>query len=273
MGSVLEARGVSCRIPLWSAEALLTAPEEVSALHRAYRDAGAEILTANTFRTQARTLKKVDHPGRARELTELAVELARRAGADAIVAGSIAPLEDCYEPSRAPADRALEREHREHAEHLAGAGCQLLLVETHNNHREALIATGAAMATGLPVVSSVVCDASAQLLSGESLDDTLQALIGAGVAAVGVNCLSLASARRCLPSLRGAGAPFLVSPNLAFETPSADTPFFAGAPDTVAEPGALVPEAAAWIAAGARIIGGCCGTTPEHIAALKRRYA
>ncbi len=273
-GTELERAGWTCAPPLWSAEALIEAPHEVERIHTAYAAAGAEILTANTFRTQERNLARGGHPGRARELTTLAVSRCRAAAARSRgsgplwVAGSMAPLEDCYRPELVPDDATLRREHGEHARHLAAAGCDLLLVETLNTAREARIACDAALATGLPVWVSFTCRRAARLLSGEPLAEALRDLAPLRPDAVGVNCLSLLAARDALAVLARSGFAFGVYPNLAFKTPKPDSPYRAGSRPLTSPPHRFVEEARGWWDAGARFVGGCCGTGPDHIAAL-----
>ncbi|MBL0062730.1 MAG: homocysteine S-methyltransferase family protein [bacterium] len=79
LGSELERKGVACKLPLWTAEAILEAPEQVRAVHQAYADAGAHVLTAGTFRTTRWVFSKVGMPERAKEVTKQAVEIARSA--------------------------------------------------------------------------------------------------------------------------------------------------------------------------------------------------
>ena len=142
MGTELERRGAPCELPLWSARALMDDPARVSQIHSDYAAAGAELLTANTFRTQRRTLARAGLGNRAAELSREAVRLARKAANDAgpgrtiWIAGSAAPLEDCYRPDLVPGADELEREHAEHAENLAAAGVDAILVETMNSTRD-----------------------------------------------------------------------------------------------------------------------------------------
>ena len=274
MGTLLEARGVACPPPLWTAQAMSEQPEEVAAVHRAYAAAGAEVLTANTFRTRGRSLIAARSSLNPRALTLRAVDVARRAaeredGAargrpETWVAGSLAPLEDCYRPERVPDDASLVREHREHADHLAEAGCDLILVETHNSVREARVATRAAAATGLPVWTSFVCGARARLLSGEPLAGAVQAAIDAGALAVGINCTALDHCGAALEVLAECGHPFGLAPNLRFD-PSGSAP----TADPCA-PARFAETALAWQRAGARYLGACCGSGPDHVAALRR---
>src|SRR5260221_3956648 len=129
-GTELNRRGVNTDLPLWSANALLTAPEVLGQIHADYIRAGAEMVTANTFRAHRRSLAGGGpaYGERAAELVRQAVALARAAAAPAaagrevFVAGSQAPLEDCYSPQLVPPQAECEREHAEMAQHLAAAG-------------------------------------------------------------------------------------------------------------------------------------------------------
>ena len=165
MGTQLERNGAPARLPLWSARALMENPELVLAIHRAEAAAGAEILTANTFRTHRRTLAREGLEARSAELTRMAVALAREAargaGRPVFVVGSLSPLEDCYRPDLTPDGEALEREHAMQAESLAAAGVDGIFVETQNTVREMAAATRWAKATGLPVIASMITDGRA----------------------------------------------------------------------------------------------------------------
>jgi S-methylmethionine-dependent homocysteine/selenocysteine methylase len=263
-GTELERRGARCELPLWSARALLEAPELVLRIHADYLAAGAEVLTANTFRTQARTLAGAGLAARDAELTARALDLARSAAAAAgrpvAVLGSAPPLADCFRPDLAPAGAALAREHARHAENLAGAGADAILVETMNSVREARAALVAARAVGLPAWLACVCWRGPELLSGEPLAQAVALAEAQGAAAVLVNCLPPSNVAACLPVLAGSSLPFGVYANLG-------APLAGGGRNEDCTPEAFADHVAAWLEAGARIVGGCCGTTPAHVAA------
>jgi len=271
LGSELERRGCPVGLPLWSTHGLLEAPEQVAQIHADYARAGAEILTANTFRTQRRTLERASAPGgnlglRDAELTARAVDLARR-GAGCVdrpiwVAGSAPPLEDCYRPDRVPENRDLEREHSMHMENLANAGVDLVLIETMNSVREAAVASRIAREAGLPFLVSFTSWNSARLLSGERLEEAVRRVVDHGPLAVLVNCLPASAVSACLPALQCSGLPFGVYINLG--EPGAEGDF---RPSEEHSPEEFAAHALSWIEAGARIVGGCCGTTPDHIRA------
>jgi len=273
-GTELDRRGVDTSLPLWSARALIDAPDAVRRIHRDYREAGAEVLTANTFRTHARSLRPAGLDHEAASLTLEAVEIAREvagevaATTDVWVAGSQAPLEDCYEPSRAPDDHALRVEHEAMAEALARSGVDLILVETHNTIREARAATRAATATGLPVVTSFVCDAGGRLLSGESLTEAVQAVLPFDPCVLGANCSPVPSIASMLDELRRA-APDV--PLGAWGNAGRPDPVKGWVATEAEDREAYADHAERWIERGARLVGSCCGTTPEHVAALRRR--
>lgn len=268
-GTELERRGIDTSSPQWSAAALMTAPEVVRQIHDDYVLAGAEILTANTFRTHARNLHMTDWRDRAEELTRRAVTLAREASNQADhsvwIAGSQAPLADCYSPHLTPVDEELEAEHREMSAHLAAAGVDFILVETQPTLREALAATRAAASVGLPVVTSVVCDEQACLLSGEPLAIAAPQIAALGVVALCVNCTPGDGILPALQALRTA-VPDL--PRGAYANVGRFDPIAGWVTTANADPGVYARQADEWITAGATLIGGCCGTTPEHIRRL-----
>jgi S-methylmethionine-dependent homocysteine/selenocysteine methylase len=270
MGTELQRRGLDTTLPLWSARALLNSPEAVAAIHREEAGAGADVLTANTFRTHRRTLEKEGLGERAVELTALAVALARAAakgsGREIYVAGSLSPLEDCYRPDRVPDDAALDREHREQAESLAGAGADVLLLETHNTVRELAAATRAAKATGLPVVASMVTDGTGRLLSGEPIESAVRALAILEPDALSINCVSARRLAFDLSRLSAAApeVPLGAWGNLGLPEDESGWTFA----DSLS-PEAYADCAKRWLGTGVRIVGGCCGTTPAHTAALR----
>ena len=271
MGTELQRRDADTRLPLWSARALLQDPELVWTVHSDESGAGADILTANTFRTHARSLAAAQADVDAAELTALAVGLAHRAAAvprrEIFVAGSLSPLEDCYRPDLAPDDAALAREHGAQARLLAEAGVDLILAETHNSIREAEAALRAAKATGVPVAVSLVTDGAGRLLSGEPIEEAAARLVALSPDAIGVNCVPAARMYGELERVKAAvaGVPLIAYGNLGLPEDARGWSFS----DELA-PEAYAEEAARWVALGVRIVGGCCGTTPEHTRAVRR---
>lgn len=271
MGTELERHGAATQLPLWSARALIGNPELVLAIHRDQVASGAEILTANTFRTHRRTLAKEGLEDRSAELTRTAVLLAREAARGTsrhvFVAGSLSPLEDCYRPDLAPPGEALEREHATQARALAAAGVDLILVETQNSVRELSAATRWARDTGLPVIASMITDGEGRLLSGEAIEEAAASLATLKIDALSINCVPARRLAADLARLAAAapGVPLAAYGNLGRPTAEDARIFTEDVPPE--EYAALARE---WIRIGARVVGGCCGTTSAHTAALHR---
>ena len=139
------------------------------------------------------------------------------------------------------------------------------MIETTNTVREGVAALRAA--SGLPCLVSFACGSSARLLSGESLRDAIRAVAPLEPLAVLVNCLPPSAVAACLPVLREGGLPFGVYANLGEPAGDGSRRSEDMLPERFAD------TAEHWMRAGARLVGGCCGTTPEHIAALAARLA
>lgn len=266
-GTELNRRGVDTGLPLWSTQALLDAPDVLREVHTDYIAAGAEAITANTFRTNRRTLERDGIGERAAELTQLAVEIARdAAGESAFVFGSQPPLEDCYSPQLTPDDAALQREHAEWSKHLADAAVDAILVETHHTVREAAAAAQAAKETGLPFIVSFVCGNDGRLLSGESLMQAALAVRPFDPLAVGVNCIPADDVPFLLQELNDSVGNVAFAAYANIGRPDVDQ----GWTNTDAQdPQSYAAMAAGWLRFGVKILGGCCGTTPGHIDRLR----
>lgn len=267
-GTELNRRGVDTGLPLWSANALTTDTglNVLRQIHLDYLNAGAEVLTTNTFRAHRRALAGKGHA--ARELTRRAVAIAQEAvaqsGQQARVAGAVAPLEDCYRPELVPSDDECRAEHSERIEHLVDAGVDLLLIETMNSIREAVIAAKLATTTGRPTWVSFVCDREGRILSGESVAVAAQILLPLGVTALGVNCGPAHTLGKPLAELRatcGPDFPLIAYGNIGY----ADEAQGWINTDAV-DPESYLQYAQTW---PAQLVGGCCGTTPEHIRRLR----
>jgi S-methylmethionine-dependent homocysteine/selenocysteine methylase len=275
-GTELGRRGADISTPLWSARAIIEAPELLAQIHRDYLEAGAGAITTATFRTHRRSLAKAGMDDRAAELTRQAVEIARRVRdevkPDALVLGSVGPLEDCYHPEQSPSAEACAAEHAEMIRHLLDAGVDAILIETMNTLREA----SAAAAQTRKLISGTsggwmigfITKSSGPpgiLFDGDSIIDLLGTLHDAE--AVGVNCVAAQSVEPQVRLLRR-----LLPPEVRVMA-YANT----GEPDDVggwhdsnaADPQRYAEYAASWVEAGASVLGGCCGTTPETIRALQ----
>jgi S-methylmethionine-dependent homocysteine/selenocysteine methylase len=269
MGTELQRRGVDTGLPLWSARALKTDPATVRQIHLEYLEAGCDIITANTFRTTRRTFHRARLPDESASLTKKAVTIAQNARVAfperrVLIAGSMAPLEDCYRPDLAPSRHAMEDEHRELAGRLAAAGVDFILLETMNTLREASIACAAACKTGLEVVVSFLCDPEGNLYSGEPLEDAAGEITRLNPVAFSINCVSVRHLPEAIRRLRQASTlPFGVYANVGLPEQEQGWTF---THDVFEEE--YAKHAGQWLSLGAAFIGGCCGTTPAYILKL-----
>lgn len=289
LGTELERRGVPTPAPLWSAAALDSHPQVVEAIHRDYVTAGADIIVANTFRTGVRALRAAGMLDRGEKLNRKAVELARRAAVPAdtnhgtdppppggkiphfvrndgiLIAASVAPVEDCYNPHLVPEESVLDEEHGRMMVWLAAAEPDLVWIETIGTVREARAAARAASNAGLSFTISFVTREDGDLLSGEPIEDAVAAVEHLNPLAIGLNCIPPAGVTALLPRLRSTTAlPLITYAQINNPTPTPGWSYSQhAAPDEYAEHVKL------WSDLGATIVGGCCGTTPAHICAVR----
>ncbi len=244
-----------------------THPEEVEAIHRAYLDAGCDILTANTF--GANRYKLEGRP--VRETVEAALELAKRArgGRPAWIAMDIGPTGRLLRPS---GDLDFEEAYEAFAEAAqagAAAGADLMLIETMSDTYEMKAAVLAAKETGLPVFATMAFDQGGRLLTGGGVDAAVALLEGLGVDALGMNCgMGPAQMLSLLPRLREAASlPLMICPNAGLPRRENGRDCYDVPPEEFAAALRRMAEGGAWV------LGGCCGTTPGHLAAARRACA
>lgn len=272
-GTELNRRGVDTSLPLWSARALIEAPGVLKQIHLDYLKAGAEVLISNTFRTHRRSLAQAGIGERAKELTILAVQIAQEAiqehrangGRPAWVAGSIAPLEDCYSPELVPPQEECIKEHTEMAADLAEGGADFLLIETMNTIREAQAAAQAAQDTGLPFSVSFVLRTDGKLFSGESLEEVAKAIEPYDPIMLGINCTPSTTITNSLAQLQKlTRLPTSGYGNIGHTD---DIHGWENTDDVTPEEYAELAKE--WQSMNLRMLGGCCGTSPAYIEAVR----
>ena len=284
LGSELVRRGVR-----WRWHGLRTDPQEVASLHVEYIEAGADVIRTNTSQLNHRLylnvfrspghMRHIGAPGletRAHELTLRAVDLARQArgttGRDVAIAGVMAPLEHPYRPDLAPDPTAARPEHWQIASWLKEGGVDLILLESMNTVGEARAAAEAALSSGLPVWASFVIGPEGKVLGGDDLGECARAMQALGVKAVLVNCAPPEDIGPAVESLAAeTDLPVGAFAHIGkFDPPSWKFEFhprFAATDDW--PPDRYAEAATSWRDAGARVVGGCCGTGPSHVTALR----
>lgn len=267
MGTSLHAAG----LPYSSCfeELNVRQPAVVQAVHRSFTACGCHVLTANTFGANMYRLKAHGLEARVREFNAAGVALARSEAEPvaAFVAGSVGPTGLLFRDVAEREHPAVVAAFRDQCDALVGAGADALLLETFRHSGELLLAVRAAVAargtSTAPVIASVSIDDSGTTADGVDPRALAAQLAAAGADAVGVNCASgpgpvLAAVER----IRDAGLPLVARPNAGLPRLHAGVLTYG----VTAEDFGLA--AGRLFAAGAAAVGGCCGTTPEHVRSI-----
>src|ERR1700677_1476063 len=273
MGTVLYARGIF--ISRCYDELNLSDPGLILSIHEEYLQSGAEILETNTFGANRFRLARHGLAGKVAEINTAGVRLARQAvehlrdkqAGEAWVAGSVGPLGVRLEPLGKTGLDEARAAFAEQISALAGAGVDMLIIETMpalNEAQQALIAARE-MAPNLPVLVMVTVDDESNCLDGSSPQQAAARLTEWGAQAIGVNCSTgPATVLTAIESMRKATTvPLAAMPNAGMPRAVEGRNIYLCSPEYMAS------FARKAIAAGAQIVGGCCGTTPNHIRAMR----
>ena len=263
MGTELLRRGVPTPLPLWSAPALAEHADIVESIHRDYVSAGCHLVSTNTFRTSWYLMER-HNPDAWETWNRRAVQLARRAAGDrAWVLGSVTTLEDCYRPDLVPEALELHRYHRRQVDLLVELGVDGLLLETFNTLRELDAAFDAAARHDLPVLASVVLRDAAHLYDRTPLAGLIQWARRARPDVLCVNCASPETLDGAVRWLRE----YLDVPVGAYANVGRSGGEMGFVFTRAYSPGDYARWCVRWTRLGVRVIGGCCGTTPDHMRA------
>jgi methionine synthase I (cobalamin-dependent)/5,10-methylenetetrahydrofolate reductase len=260
MGTMLYSRGIF--INRCYDELNLSQPGLIKEIHQSYAQAGAEVIETNTFGANAVRLGQHNLADQMAAINRAGVELARAAAPEAFIAGAIGPLGARIEPLGKISFAEARGYFRAQAEALAAAGADLILLETFGDGaeiREAIL--GAREACALPIVAHMTIDDDGRALDGSEPADCAIRMEAAGADVIGLNCsvgpVNMLEALEAMS--RATTLPLAAQPN-------------AGKPRTIdgralylVSPEYMADYARQYIQAGAKLVGGCCGTTPEHI--------
>ncbi len=286
MGTMLHARGIG--FDKCFDELNLTNPAAVAEIHREYIEAGAQLVITNTFGANRYKLSKHGLEEDAAEINRAGVELAKRVVAasfrEVLIAGDVGPLGVRIAPFGRVKPEEARAAFAEQIKALTEAGADLIVIETMSDLYEiqeairaakSVVGAGLAPAQGrpqglpLPVVASVTFTRDDRTLLGDDPAKVAQTLAQAGADVIGVNCSGGPSQLlRILKQMRHAvpdrSAKFWVKPNAGWPEQVGGRIMYPADPEYFGEYAISLREA------GANIVGGCCGTTPQHIAAMKK---
>ena len=270
MGTLLFSRGVPQRACL--EELVSSQPAMVGAAHREYLEAGAELIETLSFGANRHRLAAWGLEGSVGDLNRRAARIAREArevsGREALVGGSVGPLGSPARGMPAMSEAQIRAIFREQIDALLEGGSDLIVLETFSDINQLVLAVDEArLASDVPVIASLTFGEELRLADGSSPTAAASALAAAGADAIGINCG--AGPVACLDALEAMGRPADGEPARSI-LPNAGLPqrldgrFVYAASATYF--GTVMPRL---LAAGAQIVGGCCGTTPEHIAEMR----
>lgn len=262
MGSNLEAKGKTSE-KNWSANANHMFPDTVVSLHKEYVEAGADILTSNTFRTNPAVIQSFEKRQIFDEV-KLAVDLIKevRNDHDFLIAGSNPPAEDCYTRKRTLTLKELERNHALHIDFLMENEVDFILNETQSHSDEIKLITDYCHRHKIPFVISLYSDEHLKLLSGEKVLSILPSIIESEPLALSFNCISLETFKKFKNTVvtdypggfyLNCGSSEVESKNLS----------------CTVSPKEYLDEVKPLIDKNTVFIGSCCGSTPEHIKLLR----
>jgi methionine synthase I (cobalamin-dependent)/5,10-methylenetetrahydrofolate reductase len=269
MGTILHARGVGFDRSF--DELNISDPALVAEVHREYIEAGSQIIYANTFSANRYKLAEHGLEGKVAEINKAGVELAKRVVAasfkDVLVAGDVGPLGVRLAPFGRVTVEQAKAAFTEQIDALCKAGVDLLVIETFGDLYEIREAVTAARAfCDLPIIASVTFTRDDRTILGDTPSQVAQVLQAAGADLIGANCSGgpaqifriVSQMKQAVPEI-----PFIVKPNAGWPEQVGGRVMYSAGPDYFGE------YAQSFTELGVAIIGGCCGTTPAHIAQMR----
>lgn len=268
-GTNLQAMGIQPGTP--PEDLVMDDPDTILKLETAFVEAGSDIILTCTFGGTGLRMQESKYAGRAPEVNLRAVELAQKAASkrdDVLVAGSMGPTGALLQPYGPLTPEEVTATYAEQAKALAEGGVDLLLIETMFAFNEADAAfEGARSVTDLPIVVSFSYDSGTRTMMGVKPMDVVQSYQKKGAALVGANCgTTLENMEQIIKEYTetAPGSPLWAKPNAGLPRMGAESDI--GVYDvTPEEMGAFAKK---YVALGARVVGGCCGSTPEHVAGI-----
>ncbi len=264
MGSMLQNMSVKSEGSLWMSFANIKSPDKVFEVHKKYIEAGADIITTNTFRTNPHAVKyfsKIDSQRLIKEGVALAVQA--KGNFPVFIAGSNAPAEDCYQTERTISQKELRENHQAHINLLMNAGCDFILNETQSHFDEIKIICKHCYKEEIPFVVSFFFNNEMKLLSGENLFDVVNFVIDYQPIAIGFNCIMPDTFREASSKISG-------KYNWGFYLNCGKGDFR----DENIKCGVLPDEYLAYVKTYLKkepsFIGSCCGSSPQHIKKIRR---
>jgi homocysteine S-methyltransferase len=266
MGSLLQEMNVKTKGSLWMSYANIENPEKVFEIHKKYIDAGADIITTNTFRTNPSALKGSANSRLNQDmLVKKSVSLAFRAKdkMPVFVAGSNAPAEDCYQEKRTLSIKDITYNHHKHIDLLISSGCDFILNETQSHFDEIKIIAEYCNKNNIPYILSLFFKNDLKLLSGENLFNVVKFVLDNEPLAVGFNCIIPETFKKALLKLNN-------TYNWGFYLNCGSGNYSDEIIKCGVSPKEFVKQIKLSLKKNPSFIGSCCGSSPAHIKEIKK---
>jgi len=264
MGSLLQQKGFESCGASWMTEVNEKDPDKIIKIHKQYIDAGADIITTNTFRTNPVALDAAEAVN-VSEYVKNAVKLAKVSvgNSSIFIAGSNPPAEDCYQTKRLINNEILELNHHNHIDLLIDNGVDFILNETFGHLDEIMIVCNYCSSKNIPYIISLYLTDELSLLSGETLEDTLNFIKEHNPLAIGLNCISLEHFEKTFKSID-------LNYNWGFYLNCGFDEHHVNEIKCRISPRIYGETVKKYLEYQPSFIGACCGSSPEHIKAIKR---
>ena len=268
MGTELMRRGIELPLPLWSSMSNIDQFDQVMNIHKDYIEAGSDILTTNTFRTTPRTFIKAGYSqNESEKISEqccnMAIEAAKHAvkKENTLIAGSVAPLEDCYEPLHFPGKEIAKKEFQLIIDRIIRKGVDILLFETMGNYEEIESALQVSNHVDIQRWLSIVLKNKNSILDGTELQKVVELANKNKIDMVLINCTPVNIILEALDIFLGyRKGKWGVYPNAGENMPTKDGEFVSKLDDE-----SFCKAIQDYITLGASVVGSCCGSTPNTV--------
>tara|TARA_B100001013_G_scaffold332239_1_gene248343 strand:- start:1132 stop:2010 length:879 start_codon:yes stop_codon:yes gene_type:complete len=268
MGTELMRRGIELPLPLWSSMSNIDQFDQVMNIHKDYIEAGSDILTTNTFRTTPRTFIKAGYSQNESEIISeqccnMAIEAAKHAvkKENTLIAGSVAPLEDCYEPLHFPGKEIAKKEFQLIIDRIIRKGVDILLFETMGNYEEIESALQVSNHVDIQRWLSIVLKNKNSILDGTELQKVVELANKNKIDMVLINCTPVNIILEALDIFLGyRKGKWGVYPNAGENMPTKDGEFVSKLDDE-----SFCKAIQDYITLGASVVGSCCGSTPNTV--------
>ncbi len=263
MGSFLELSNYTIDKVLWSSILNIYKPDIIRDIHKKYLDAGAEIITTNTFRTNPAAIEASNYDIEISKFVNDSVKLAKNSIEQevAFIAGTNAPAEDCYQRERTLSSKKLDYNHKKHIELLYESGTDFILNETQSHFDEIKIICEFCYINKIPFIISLFSEDGNTILSGQPLNEVIEYTINFNPLAISINCVSKNIFEKIDPILYNA---YMHGFYLNLGTKNRKGKF-----THLILPNEYKKIVNNYITKNTLFIGACCGSDPEHIRQIK----